>query len=150
MSFTSCTLVLIISPSPYICPSLAIFPHHQNKKTTQPTNNNNNKTKKASHRGSCSVLQCVPQYIPWCTHLHLQMFIAVSHWSGLRSLVSVTPSLLDPQRGSSQFSCGTLCQGDSAAADQQDLACHMSQMFSDDTDFGVGQLDALDLGLDGS
>ena len=43
------------------------------------------------------VSQCVPQSIPLSTHLYLQMFIAMSHWSGSRSLASVTPSILDPQ-----------------------------------------------------
>lgn len=33
---------------------------------------------------------CVPQYVSLSTHLHLQLFIAMSHWSGSRSLASVT------------------------------------------------------------
>ena len=49
--------------------------------------------------------QCVPQYIPLSTHLYLQMFIAMSHWSGLRPLASATLSILDPYWDSSQISC---------------------------------------------
>jgi hypothetical protein len=45
--------------------------------------------------------QCVSQYTPLSTHLHLQMFIAMSHWFGSRSLASVTPSILDPHRDTS-------------------------------------------------
>lgn len=58
--------------------------------------------------------QCVPQYIPLSTHLHLQMFIAMSHWSGSRPLASVTLSILDPHQGSSHIESPpvVLCHGD--------------------------------------
>ena len=62
---------------------------------------------RTSHHRSCSVSQCVPQYIPLSTHLHLQMFIAVSHWSGSRHLASATPSILDHRWDSSLLSCVT-------------------------------------------
>jgi hypothetical protein len=58
-----------------------------------------------SHHRSCSMSQCVPQYIPLSTHLHLEMSTAMSHWSGLRSLASVTPSILAPHQDSSWLSC---------------------------------------------
>lgn len=56
----------------------------------------------SSHRGNCSVSQCVPLYIPLSTHLPLQMFNVTRHRSGSRSLASVTPSVLDPQNSSSR------------------------------------------------
>lgn len=49
--------------------------------------------------------QCAPQNIPLSTHLHSQMFIAMSPWSGLRSLASVTPLILNPNWDSSQLPC---------------------------------------------
>jgi hypothetical protein len=60
----------------------------------------------ARARASCSISQCVPQYISLSTHLPWQMFIAMGHWSGSRSLASVTPSALDPHRDSSRSSRG--------------------------------------------
>ena len=48
------------------------------------------------------------------------------------------------------FSGVTLCHGDPAALDQQDLSFHASQKFTDDTYFGVGQFRVLDLGLGSS
>jgi hypothetical protein len=54
------------------------------------------KKQKTFQHGSWSVLECVPQHSSLSTQLHLQMFTAKSHWSGLRSLASVTPSILDP------------------------------------------------------
>ena len=72
-------------PIPCYLPfSIATSPTKQTQATT-------NKTQKTSHHGSCSVSQCVPQYFPLSTHLHLQMFIAMSHQSGSRSLAFVTP-----------------------------------------------------------
>ena len=56
----------------------------------------------------------------------------MSYWSGLRSLASVIPSILDP--------VVALCHGDPAALDQQDWPLHVFQQLTDDVDFGVGQL----------
>jgi hypothetical protein len=39
------------------------------------------------------------------TQLSLQMFIAMSYWSGLRLLASATLSILDPHGDFSQISC---------------------------------------------
>jgi hypothetical protein len=61
--------------------------------------------KKKSHRGSCSVSQCVPQYTLLSTHLCLQMFIEMTHWSGKSPLASATLSILELHRDSSQTSC---------------------------------------------
>lgn len=42
-----------------------------------------------------------------------------------------------------------LCHGDPAVLDQQDHPFYMLQWFIDETDFGVGHLKALDVGLGG-
>jgi hypothetical protein len=80
VNFTSCIPVLLISPSPMS----TLHPcnlHPQNKTHLKQ------RTKQRKH-GSCSVSQCIPQSIHLSTHLHLHMFIAVSWWSGSRSLAS--------------------------------------------------------------
>lgn len=66
------------------------------------------------------------------------MFIAMSHWFGLRSLASVTPSILDPHQTPPGYSVVALCCGDPAASEQQDWPFHVSQQFTDDVDIGVG------------
>jgi len=38
------------------------------------------------------------------THLCLQIFIAMKHWSGSGPLASVTPSILDPHQDFSSLS----------------------------------------------
>lgn len=48
------------------------------------------------HCGSCSVSQGAPEYTLLFTLPGLQMFIAVTHWSGRRSLASVTLLILQP------------------------------------------------------
>lgn len=48
-----------------------------------------------SHSGKCSVSKCVGQSILLPKQLCLQMFIAMSRWSGLRSVDSATLSLLE-------------------------------------------------------
>jgi hypothetical protein len=88
-------------------------------------------------------------HIPLCTHLHLYMLTAVSHWSGSRSLASVTPSILDPH-WVFWLSGVSLCHGDPAALAQQNWPFHECQTFPDDRDFGLGRLRALDLGLGGN
>ena len=93
VNFTSCIPVLLFSPSTHICP-LPLQPSPENK-----THPHKTKTKHRKHfivEAIISMSQCVPRYISLSTHLHLQMFIAASQWSGLRSLSSVTPSIFDP------------------------------------------------------
>jgi hypothetical protein len=89
--FTACTPVSLISPSPHIC--LHPFEPPLGKKRKKKKQR---KKQKTFQHGSWSVLECVPQHSSLSTQLHLQMFTAKSHWSGLRSLASVTPSILDP------------------------------------------------------
>jgi hypothetical protein len=67
--------------------------------------NKNKQSIETSHGGCCRMSQYVPWHIPLSTHLHLQMFIAMSHWPGSRSLASVTPSILDLPWASSWLSC---------------------------------------------
>lgn len=86
-----------------------------------------------SHHGSCRLSQCVPQCVPLSTYVHLQMFVVMSHCSGSRSLVSV-PSILGPYRNS------CLANWCPVPEDPAPLEQHKSQQFSDDRDFGVGQL----------
>jgi len=43
------------------------------------------------------------------------MFTAMSHWSGLRPLVSATPSILDPHYDPLRYPVVALCHGDPAA-----------------------------------
>ena len=74
------------------------------------------------------------------------MFIAVSHWSGLRPLASATLSILDPHWDSSQISCCCQCHGDPVVLDLQNQPLHVLQHFMDGVDIGVGQFKALDLG----
>lgn len=70
--------------------------------------------------GNHNVSQCVPKYSPSSSHFCLQMFIAIYHWSGLRSLDSSTLSFLDPYWNSSCIYCFALCHGYPAALDLQD------------------------------
>ena len=51
------------------------------------------------------VCHIITQYTLLPTHLHLQMFIAMSHWSGSRPLASATPSILDPHQGCPRKVC---------------------------------------------
>jgi hypothetical protein len=76
VNFISCIPIPFISP-PLIPPStLATLPSIKKKKSNE----------------SYSVAQCVPQYFLLSTLLCSQMFIAMSHWSGLRPLTSATLS----------------------------------------------------------
>ena len=74
----------------------------------------------------------------------MQMFIALSHWSGLGPLASAALSILDPHRDSSR-TVVALCHGDPAALVLQDQRLQMLQQFIDGVYVGVGQLQALSL-----
>lgn len=50
-------------------------------------------------------LQCVPEYTLWSTLLCLQVFIAVTPWSGTRPLASAALSVLEPHWDSSRIFC---------------------------------------------
>ena len=84
-------------PIPLISPSLCI--HLCPCNLPLQKNNKEQTNKQACLCGSCSVSQCVPQHTFLSTHLYLQMFIAMSHWSGSRPLATATHSILDPQFG---------------------------------------------------
>ena len=69
-------------------------------------NSNQTKPNKKPHLVMEAVVcHSVAQCSLLCIHLCLQMFIAVSHWSGLRPLASSTPSILEPHQDFSQMSC---------------------------------------------
>jgi hypothetical protein len=93
------------------------------------------------------VCQCVLQYIPLSTNLHLHIFIEMSHWFHSRCLASMTPSILHPHHCSSQLSHCCSCHRHSVALEQQAWLFLASWPFSDNTGFEVGQLRGLDLGL---
>lgn len=68
------------------------------------------------------------------------MFNAMSHWSPLGALDSVAPSILVPHLEFPVYLVALFC-GDTAALDQQ------SRNSSHVVDFGLNQLNALNLGL---
>lgn len=80
----------------------------------------------------------------------MQIFIAASHWSGLRPLASVTLSTQDHDWTPLRYLKVTLCFGDHVALVLEDQPLHALQHFINRTDIGPGQLKALDLGLGGS
>jgi hypothetical protein len=94
VEFTSCT------PIPLISPSLHTYPPPLKPPLDLPTSPKQKKINLiveavACHNVFYSIIVC----------LLVQMFIAMSHWSGLRPLASATPSVLDPNQDYSQISC---------------------------------------------
>lgn len=72
-------------------------------------------------------------------HLHLEVFIAMSHPSGSRPLSSVTPSTM----GSWDFLASVCCLGDPLVMDLQVCALLLLQLLTDKVDVSMGQLIAL-------
>ena len=148
MIFPSCTPVLLISPSPHIHSSPLKPPPNK----TQTNNNNNNKAYIEKNLIEC---QCVPQYISLSTHLrmanvHCNESLVWLEISGFcdhqyRILIKIPPSHSLPS-----YPVETLCHGDPATLELQNRPFHVSQLFADNIDLGVGQFTALDLGLGGS
>jgi hypothetical protein len=99
-------LLLILCEFHIMYPVLSYLPSAlttppQNKKHKQI---NKTKIKSPNHRKHLVAEAPVcPQCVPRPTHLHAWVFIALSHWSDSRSLVSVTPSVLDPHWDSCQL-----------------------------------------------
>lgn len=89
----------------------------------------------------CSVSRCITQYISFCSPSLLQVFIVLSHCSGLRPMTS-TPSILDPQCDSSWLSCCPVSWR-SYGFESQDWLLYLLLQFIDGVDAGVGQLKAL-------
>lgn len=52
-----------------------------------------------------AVCYAVSQYTLLPKQLYLEMFIAVSHWTGLRALASATLTILDPYQNFSWILC---------------------------------------------
>lgn len=86
--------------------------------------------------------QCVPQYIPLSSHLYLQMFIVMSHWSGLRLWLLWHHQYWILIKIPVSYPIITLCHKDSTLS--------TTQPFADDKDFWMGQFRVLDVGLGGS
>lgn len=138
VSSTFCTPIPLMSP--FLCIYLtALQPSYPPKKGI----------KTISQWKLKYVTECHTVY-PLSTHLYLQRFIAVSHWSGLRPLASATRyQYLFCPWDSSQIFCWALC-GNPAAWGLQDWPFHALQQFIPEVDLGMGQLKALHLNLDGS
>jgi hypothetical protein len=64
------------------------------------------------------------------------MFFPMSHWSGLRSLASVTQYQIFIGTPSG-YLVVALCHRDPAALNQPNQPFYASQLFLDDTDFGM-------------
>jgi len=143
VNFTSCISALLTPRSPHIHP-LPLQPPCQNK-----TNEASKQTATKLSIENITLLKL--QYVTvWTTvYPSVQIFIVMSHWSGLRSLASVTLSISDPHWGASWLSC-CLMSWRSKALEQQDWPIHKSQSLVGDIDFGVIQFRALDLGLGSS
>ena len=102
IDFPSCIPVPLISPSLRICCS-PLQPAPQNKiKNTQT-----DKTKHRKHLTvSPAVCPGVSHSVSLCPHIFTYKCpTAMSHWSGLRSLASVTPLVLHSHWDSSRSSC---------------------------------------------
>jgi hypothetical protein len=83
------------------------------------------------------VYRCVPQFTLLSTQLYLQMFIAMSCWSGLRSLASATLLILDLPRDSFQRPC---CCCPVSLRSYHFGSVHTLQKFVDEIDVGVGPI----------
>lgn len=91
VNFVSCPTNPTHLPIPSKLPS-TLAPSHQKKKKSLR---------------SCSVSHCVPKCINPFTHLCLQMFITMNHWSVSRPLAST--SLLEPHWTSFGYPVVVLC-----------------------------------------
>lgn len=130
-------------------PPVPSYPPSTLQTISQIENVQANKRKKttyiAPHHENSSVSQCVPQYTSLYTHLHSKVFSVINHWSGLRSLAFVSPSVLTLLTGPPPCYSASLFHGDPAALRQRDWPFHMLQQFADDEGLRVGQLQVLDL-----
>jgi hypothetical protein len=89
------------------------------------------------------VCQCAPQDTPLSMYLHFQMLIAMGHcFRGLWLLWHHQYWILTGT--SPSYPVVSLCHGHPGVLD---WPFHVLQEFTDDVDFGVGQLKALGLGL---
>lgn len=89
MNFTPHIPIIFISPSPHTYPPPLQLPPNREQR---------------SHCGNHSVSHYVPQHTLLSTCLCLQMFIAMSPWSGARPQASATLSVLEPHWDSSWIS----------------------------------------------
>lgn len=107
VNFISCTSIPLISPTFHILPpSLQPSPKTKQKikiiKNKDETNKNKQTKIILPWKLQCvMVTQCVTQSTFLSKYLSLQMFVAVSHWTGSRLLASATLSILGPEWDSS-------------------------------------------------
>lgn len=92
--------------------------------------------------------QGITQYTLLSTLFYLQMFIAMSHWSGSGPLASAT--ILYFHRAASQMCCRCPVSGRSCSFGSAGLAPSLTPAVTDGVGVGVGWLKALDLGLGSS
>lgn len=133
MIFTSGTQLCSSLSPPITATHPCNLPLKQNKtknKTEQKKKHKQNETKHKNHL----IMEAVVCHNVSHTHVHLQMFIAMSHWSGSRSLASVTPSISVPHWDSSLLSCGCPMSWRSSSLGQQDLLFYTTQEFIDDVE----------------
>lgn len=134
MIFTSGTQLCSSLSPPITATHPCNLPLKQNKtknKTEQKKKKHKqNETKHKNHL----IMEAVVCHNVSHTHVHLQMFIAMSHWSGSRSLASVTPSISVPHWDSSLLSCGCPMSWRSSSLGQQDLLFYTTQEFIDDVE----------------
>ena len=111
-SFVSYTLILLTSCYPHIFLSLLQFAPTVNKrnKSKQNKKTKTKQKKKPIHLFLVALAATGHHILYSFVHSAFeQMFIAMSHWSGARSLVSGTPSSLDLHQNSFAIPCG--CPG---------------------------------------
>lgn len=108
--------------SPCSLSALATFPPKGNKQKKKINKN------KSQWKLLC-VMLCHIVKILLSKQLHLQMFAAMSHWTGLRPLASDTLSILDPHPESSRIACYCPMCEDAAAVVLQDWPLHVLQQF---------------------
>lgn len=78
------------------------------------------------------------------------MFIVRSHWSDLKLLASVPPSVVDLHWDTFKYFVVVLCHGDPTSLEHQHWSLHMLQDFIAGVDDGVGQVKSLHLSPGGS
>lgn len=146
VNFSKCTPIPFISSSLLICSQSLQSP--PKRKQTDYKQNKTTSRKLLQLKLQC-VTMCHIVYPFAQTALLVDMFISMSHWTGLRPLPSAALSILNPHQLSSQNPI-VLCPGDPTALLLQAWSLHLLQQFLDRVDVGVKQLKAFYLSLDGT
>jgi hypothetical protein len=92
--------------------------------------------------------QCIQQYTLLSTYVYLEIFVAMSHWSGLRLVASVKSSTLNHYQNFSQSFCYCSMSKRSCSFGSAELALsHCIPAVRRKSRCWMGQLRALDLDL---